>query len=155
MCIYFFSNIFVWAQTDLGGVAMSFYAGPFISYICGDICLNVFFLYFQLKPVSTTTVLVAARGLAHSIATDAVLPLLVTQRSSSSLGSGCNKDVEEKVLAGSVEQITPLSTERSSKKSRDTEYIMNLLKVGNEQTKQTLKKIDSTLSAYTPDVKRS
>ena len=56
---------------------------------------------------------------------------------------------------GSVEQITPMSTKRSSKERWDTEEILKLLKVGNEQTKKTLEQIDSTLSASTPDMKKS
>ena len=91
----------------------------------------VFFLYFQLKPVSTTAVLAAAMGSASTVAIDPVPPLLVPQCSRSSLGSGSNEDGEDEVLAGLVYQVTPVSTKRSSKKSEDTEQILNLLKVGS------------------------
>ena len=49
--------------------------------------------------MSTTTVLAAAVGLASSVVTDPVPPLLVPQRFSCSLGSGDNKDGKEEVLA--------------------------------------------------------
>ena len=49
------------------------------------------------------------------------------------------------MLAGSVDQVTDLSTKRSSQESGDTEEILSL-KVGNEQTKKTLEQIDSTFS---------
>ena len=59
------------------------------------------------------------------------------------------------MLARSVHQITLVSTKRSSKETRDTEEISNILKTGNEQTKKTLKQTDSTLSASVPDLKKS
>ena len=105
--------------------------------------------------MSTTTVLAAATGLVFSISINPVPPKLVPQHSSSALGSGSNGNCEEEVLVGLVDQITPVSTKRSSKDSRDTEQILNLLKMGNEQTQNTLEQIDSTLSAFTPDLKKS
>ena len=59
------------------------------------------------------------------------------------------------MLAGSVDHVIPLSTKRSSKESRDTEEILNLLKMGNKQTKKTLEQMESTLPASVPDVKNS
>ena len=99
-------------QADAGGGTMFFSAGPSMSFICGNVWLNVFFLYFQLKNVSTITVLAAATSLVSSVATGPVHLLLIPQHSSSSLGSGGNEDGEEEVLAGSVEQVNPVSTKR-------------------------------------------
>ena len=39
-------------------------------------------------------------------------PLLVSQHSHSTVGSDVNKDGEEEVLAGSINQITPVSTNK-------------------------------------------
>ena len=69
--------------------------------------------------VSTTGVLAAAAGSESSVATDPIPPLLVPQQSSSFLDSGGNNDGEEEVLVGSVDQITPVSSKRSTKESRD------------------------------------
>ena len=80
---------------------------------------------------------------------------MVSQYSSSSLGSGGNKDGEEEVLAGSVDQVTPVSTKRSFNKSRETGEILNFLKASQDQTKNTLEQIDTTLAASSPDVKKS
>ena len=102
-----------------------------------------------MKPVSTTAVLAAITG---SVANDPAPPLLVLQRSSSSLGSGSSEDGEEELLVGSVDQITPVSTNRSTKESWNTEEILNLLKMGNEQTKKTLGQIDNSLSDLVPDM---
>ena len=142
-------------QADAGGAAMFISAVPSMSFISGNMQLNIFVLYFQLKPVSTPAVQAAAAGSASSVATDPVPPLLVPQCSSSSLGSGGNEDGEEKVLAESIDQVTPLPTKRSSKESRDTEEILNLLKVGNEQSKKILEQNDNALSASIPEVKKS
>ena len=38
------------------------------------------------------------------------------------------------MLAGSVDQVTRLTTKRSRKESWDNEEILNLLQVSNEQT---------------------
>ena len=69
-------------------------------------------MYFQLKPLSSSGVPIAAVGLASSVATDLVLPLLVPQRASGSLGSGGNEECEEEVLAALVDQVTPVFTKR-------------------------------------------
>ena len=49
---------------------------------------------------------------------------------------------------------SPVSN-RFSRETRDTNEILNLLKTGTEGTQKTLKQIDSTLSASTPDLKKS
>ena len=56
-----------------------------------------------------------AVGSSSSVATDSAPPLLVPQCSSSSLGSGGNEDGQDELLAGSVHQITPVSTKRYTK----------------------------------------
>ena len=99
---------------------------------------------FCKLPVSTTAVLATAVGLGSSVATDPVPSLLVSQSSSSNLGSGGNED-----------QVISLPTKRSSRECQDTDEILNFLKVGNEQTKKTYEQIESTLSACTLDVKKS
>ena len=108
-----------------------------------------------MKPASISAVSAAAAGSASSVATDPVPPLLVPQHSSSSLGSGGTIDGEEEVLAGLVDQITRLTTKRSSKESGDTEGISNLPKESNEQTKGTLDQIDSSFSASSSNVKKA
>ena len=47
------------------------------------------------------------------------------------------------MLAGSVDHITPVSTKRSSKETRDTEEILKLLKMGNEWMQKSMEQIDS------------
>ena len=86
---------------------------------------------------------------------DPVPPLLVLQCCSSSAGPAVNEDGEEEVLEGSLDQITPVTAKRSSKETRDTEDILNLFKMGNKRIQKTLEQINSTLSASTPDLKKS
>ena len=81
-------------------------------------------------------------------------PLTLPQCPSSSVGSAANKDGEDEVLAGSVHQITPVSTNRSSNETWDSKEILNLLKTGNKWAHETLEHIDSTLSASTLDLKK-
>ena len=45
---------------------------------------------------------------------------------------------------GSVDQVTPVPTKRSTKESWDIDEILNILKVSHKQTKKTLEQIDST-----------
>ena len=85
------------------------------------------------KPLSTTTVLATAAGLASSVVTDPLPPLLVLQCSSSSLGSGGNGDGEEEVFSGLGGQVTSLSTKRFSQESRNTEEIFKFLKMGKNR----------------------
>ena len=79
------------------------------------------------------------------------LPLL-TSTSSSTVSSLPD---DEEVLAGSVDQLPPLSSKRSRKASTDTEEILNFLKTGNEHMQKTLELIYSTFAASTPSLKRS
>ena len=58
------------------------------------------------------------------------------------------------MLAVSVNQVTPVSTKRSTKESSGHK-ILNILKASQEQNKKTLEQIDSTLAASSPDVKKS
>ena len=104
--------------------------------------------------MSPSAVLAASTGSASStsVATDPVTPSLEPQCANCSLGYGGNEDGEEEVLEGSVYQVTPLISTRSSKDSWETEDILNILKVSQEQTK---KQIHSTLAASSPDVKKS
>ena len=101
----------------------------------------------------TTGVPVAAAGSTSSVATDPVPPSLVSQHSSSSLGSGGNKNSEDKQLVGCVDQTTPVSTKRSDQDSRESDEILNILKASQEQTKKALGQIGSTLVSSSPDVK--
>ena len=106
-------------------------------------------MFFHLKLLYPSV----AAGWVSSVATDLVPLLLVPQCSSKSLVSDGNEDDEKKVLAGSVDKVTPVSTNRPSKESRETEEILSILKVSNDQTKKILEQIDSTLAASTPDLK--
>ena len=78
------------------------------------------------------------------------LLLLLTQypfTGTSTLGSrdsDGNEDVEKEVLVGLDDQVTPGSTTWSTKKSRDTDEILKILKASQEQTKKTLQQSDST-----------
>ena len=67
-----------------------------------------FFLYFQLKPESTSSVPATALGLASI---------------SSMNPEAVPEDGEEQGLAESVDQITPASTKRSRKETHDAEDI--------------------------------
>ena len=58
--------------------------------------------------------------------------------------------VRKKCWSGSVDQVTPVAT-----KSWETEEILNILKVRQEQTKKTWEQIGSTLAASSPDMKKS
>ena len=98
--------------------------------------------------MSKPSVLAVATGSASTSATDPITPLLVPHFSSSSVGSAVPEDGEEEVLAGLVDQIPPSSMIKS-------EEILNHLKTGNEWMQKTLELIDSTLSAYAPDMKMS
>ena len=103
-------------------------------------CKSAKFLYFQLKPVSTTAVLAADASSVSS--------LLLTQHP-------LYWYLNALAVLLALDQITPVSTKRSTKESREPEEILNVLKTNQEQTKKTLDQIGSTLAASSLDLKQS
>ena len=75
ICVFFSPNTFLGA--DEGGAAVQPCTFHFL-YLWQQV-IEFFFLYFQLKLVSTTAVLAAAGGSASSDSTDPVPPLLIPQ----------------------------------------------------------------------------
>ena len=102
----------------------------------------------------TTTVPAAAAGSASTVAMAPVPLLLVTQFSSSSVGSAVNEDGKEEVFVGLVEDITLVSNKRPSKESQATKEVVNLWKKTIKQTQKSLEQLESTLSASPPDLKK-
>ena len=81
------------------------------------------FLYFQLKPESTSSMPATASGLASTSSMNPSSPVLIPKCSNGSVGSAVPEDGEEQGLAVSVDQITPASTKRSRKETQDAEEI--------------------------------
>ena len=58
------------------------------------------------------------------------------------------------MLAGLVDQVTPVSSKIYIKDSQETEKILNTVKTSQNQTKKTLNQIGSTSAASSSDAKK-
>ena len=133
--LQFFHNTFFRCWQNASVAAMSVYELPYMSFRFSNTWLNFFCLFSWNLFLQMLCWLLP--WVPHLLLSLTHYPhSLVLLRSSSSLGSGGNKDDEEELLAGSADQVTPLTIKRSSRERRHTEVILNLVKVSNKQTKR-------------------
>ena len=108
-------------QAEASIAAMSFYELSSMSFRTGNIQLTLS-LYFQLKPVSTTVLLADTQGSASYFVTGPAQFYLFRNALAVLLNLVVTRIVRKRRW-WSVDQLTPLTTKRSSKESQDTEEI--------------------------------